>query len=116
MRISSAAPSLLLLASCTAGANTAAQDGNLIDCAVGGAGVFAHDCSVERRIESGVLQLVIRHPGGGFRRFDVLEGGRRLEAADGAQRAASAAFEGGVEVAVGADRYRIPARLIDARR
>jgi hypothetical protein len=106
MRISSAAPLLLLLGACSAEASD-----DFIECAVGGTTAFALDCAVERSEQDGTLFLVVRHPDGAFRRFEVLADGRGLAAADGAEPARVSTMEAGIEVAVGADRYRFPATI-----
>ena len=120
MRISSAA--ILLLAACSPGASeqTAAAeagDANLIECAVSGDTGFARECSVEQSQVDGETILVVRHPDGGFRRFAVTGDGTGVAAADGAQPAQVSLRDGGIEVAVGADRYRFPATIAgdDAR-
>ena len=112
MRISSAAP-LVWLAACSPGASeTPPPDpDSLVECALAGATVFARDCSVEQVREGGALTLVVRHPDGGFRRLEVLTDGRGLAAADGAEAARVAVHGEGIEVAVGADRYRFPATV-----
>ena len=108
---------LLPLAACSPGASeTPPPDpGSLIECALAGAADFARDCAVERSREEGGLILVVRHPDGGFRRFEVLTDGRGLASADGADQAQIAVHgtgsEGGIEVAVGPDRYRFPATI-----
>ncbi|HYD24099.1 MAG TPA: hypothetical protein VEB68_04825 [Croceibacterium sp.] len=111
----SSALALLLLAACAPDAPGApepgADDDSLIACALAGAGAFERVCGVERRREGEGLVLVVRHPDGGFRRFAVLDDGRGLAAADGAEPAAVAMHGEGIEVAVGADRYRFPARI-----
>jgi hypothetical protein len=84
-----------------------------IACAVGGADAFARACQVERREVDGLPILVVHHPNGGFRRFEVMRDGTGLAAADGAERAVVSLFEQGIEVAVGTDRYRFPARIVD---
>jgi hypothetical protein len=114
MRISSAA-ALLLLAACAQDAPeaSAADADDRIACAVAGAAEFARACQVERREVDGVPTLIVRHPDGGFRRFEVMRDGTGLAAADGAERAVVGLREQGIEVAVGADRYRFPARIMD---
>ena len=92
---------------------SAADSDDRIACAVGGAAEFARACQVERREVDGVPILVVRHPDGGFRRFEVMRDGTGLAAADGAERAVVSLREQGIEVAVGADRYRFPARIMD---
>ncbi len=80
---------------------------------MGGAAAFTRACQVERREVDGVSILVVRHPDGGFRRFEVMRDGTGLAAADGAERVVVSLRDQGIEVAVGADRYRFPARIMD---
>ena len=118
MRIYSGAP-LLLLAACSPGASESSlpDPDDLIECALAGAGAFARDCAVEQVREEGQLYLVVRHPDGGFRRFEVLTDGGGLASADGADPAQIAVHGDGIEVALGADRYRFPATIAgDERR
>jgi hypothetical protein len=84
--------------------------GDAIACALGGEGKFSSSCRVERSLAEGTLFLIVRHPDGAFRRFEVLRDGRGLAAADGAQPAALSMTGEELEVAVGLDRYRFPAR------
>jgi hypothetical protein len=110
-RISSAAAFLLLLGACSAETGAAEASDDFIECAVGGMTAFALDCAVERSEQDGTLFLVVRHPDGAFRRFEVLADGLGLAAADGAEPARVSTIEDGIEVAVGADRYRFPATI-----
>ena len=105
----------LPLAACSQDAPeaSAADSDDRIACAVDGATEFARVCQVERKDVDGVPILVVRQPDGGFRRFEVMRDGTGLAAADGAERAAASLREQGIEVAVGADRYRFPARIMD---
>ena len=115
MRIFSAG-AILLLAACSQGeseATAAGQADDLIDCAVGGATGFARDCLVEQARIDGARILTVRHPDGGFRRFELTDDGTGMVTADGAVPARVSVREGGVEVAVGADRYRFPAMIAD---
>ena len=105
-----------LLAACSQAAteeSVSADADDRIECAVAGTAAFARACQVERREVDGVPILVVRHPDGGFRRFEVMRDGSGLTAADGAQRAVVSLREQGIEVAVGVDRYRFPARIMD---
>ena len=103
----------LLLTACSPGASgAAAANDHLIDCAIGGAADFAHVCSVERAEQNGDPVLVVRNPAGGFRRFTVLDGGRSLGAADGAEALAVASNGQRVDVAIDDDRYRFPAEML----
>ena len=113
----SSAAILLLLAACdapdAAGAPQAADPDDLIECAVNGAETFARDCVVERTPGDEGLILTVRHPDGGFRRFEVTDDGTGVVTADGAQAAEVSLREDGIEVAVGTDRYRFPATIAD---
>lgn len=83
-------------------------DDGKADCAVGADAEWTHDCPVER---AGKM-LTIRHPDGGFRRFRVLDDGRGLETADGAEQAKLQIVDAGrIEIRVGGDRYRLPAQI-----
>jgi hypothetical protein len=87
------------------------EDGEeAIACALGGHGEFSPHCRVERSLAGNTLFLTVRHPDGGFRRFEVLKDGGGLAAADGAEPAALSMAGDDLEVAVGLDRYRFPAR------
>ncbi|MXP42416.1 hypothetical protein GRI75_12270 [Altererythrobacter soli] len=112
-RTSSAAAFLLALAACSADADAGAgeQGGTLVDCALDGETTFTRACAVERSEHEGTLFLVVRHPDGAFRRFEVLRDGRGLAAADGAQAAVTNMSDGDLVVGVGADRYRFPATI-----
>jgi len=113
MRTSSAA-GLLLLAACSSDASEASADpDDLIECALAGAAAFARDCLIERSQADGQAILVVRHPDGGFRRFEITSDGTGVATADGAQAAVVSLREGGIEVAVGTDRYRFPATMTD---
>ena len=105
----------LPLAACSQDAPEAsvADADDRIACAVGGAAEFARACQVERTEFEGAPILVVRHPDGGFRRFEVMRDGTGATAADGAQRAVVSLIEHGIEVTVGTDRYRFPARIMD---
>ena len=107
----------LLLASCSASIDPPPSGSNLlIGCALDGAGAFDVQCQVQRVTTKEGLQLVVRHPDGGFRRFDVLTDGRGLATADGAEVAQIAVFDDGIDVTVGNDRYRLPATIANHER
>jgi hypothetical protein len=90
-------------------ASAVAGGGERIDCALAGSDTFARDCVVERAPQDGVLYLVVHHPDGAFRRFKVLQDGRGLAVADGAEEARTTVSGTILEAAVGSDRYRFPA-------
>ncbi|HEX8527443.1 hypothetical protein [Allosphingosinicella sp.] len=79
-----------------------------IECAISG-GEFERDCTVEAREEDRGIVLTIRNPRGGFRRLLLPTAGGDPVAADGAEPASVARLEGGgIEVAIGGDRFRLP--------
>lgn len=97
------------LAAC--GGPPAAKAEARIECAVDGAAAFERVCTVERAAGREVL-FTIRSPSGSFRRFVATRDGRGVMAADGAE-AANVRVIGKdlIEVSIGADRYRLPARI-----
>jgi hypothetical protein len=110
MRTIAVLSGLLLLAACSkTDAPASAAGEEAIACALGGATTFANVCAVDRaRQNDGALVLIVRHPGGAFRRFEVLKDGRGLAVADGAQEAQNTLSGTVLEVVVGDDRYRFP--------
>jgi hypothetical protein len=88
-----------------------AQGSEHVACAVDGESELADSCSVERDEEGGKLMLVVHHPGGSFRRFEVLTDGRGLAVADGADEAATQFKDGSLDVLVGTDHYVFPASV-----
>lgn len=73
---------------------------------------YARTCTVEQARASNGLVLTVRHADGAFRRLLVPNDGRGLVAADGAEVAKVRVLDRGeVEVAIGPDRYRIPATI-----
>lgn len=104
---------VLLLAACsqeTADSARASESGENIACAVNGAAEYSDSCIVERSEQDGRKLLVVRHPDGAFRRFDVLADGRGLAVTDGAEEAQLALNGDLLDVTVGRDRYRFPAK------
>jgi hypothetical protein len=81
-----------------------------VACATGGAQSFTSDCTIERSRVDGERILVIRHADGGFRRFAVKEG--NVTAADGAEQAVVTRNGTTLDIAAGADRYRLDDRLL----
>jgi hypothetical protein len=94
-------------------AEAAASPGeDKIECAVDGALRFERVCTVERTTGAEGLVLTVRHPSGGFRRLLVTKDGRGVVAADGAEDAAVTILDAGhIEVALGPDRYKLPATV-----
>jgi hypothetical protein len=106
-----AAALALLLAACSSSSEPppVAAGSEHIDCAVGGSAELKPVCSVERAEADGKLTLVVRHPDGAFRRFDVMTDGSGLAVADGAEKAVTRLVDGKLDVTVGADHYLFPA-------
>jgi hypothetical protein len=84
LRIFSAAI-LLALAACS-GKSAEEVDANAerIACALNDAKTFTSACALERTIQNGKSTLIIRHPDGSFRRFEVQADGHSLATTDGA--------------------------------
>ena len=95
---------LLLLAGCAQ--PPAEPKAETIACAIDGAADFADVCTVERAIVPGGSIETVRHPDGGFRRFEIE--GDWVRAADGADAATTAVRDGATEVTIDDDRYRFP--------
>lgn len=86
--------------------------GRAIDCALAGAAKFAPDCFVQDSRAGDLRILTVRHKDGAFRRFQMVDDGRGVIAADGADEAtAKWSAEGVLEVTVAGDRYRFPAQM-----
>lgn len=115
----------LLLAGCNSGTDNAplpgeqgtgagdveAADGK-VECALAGAESFSRDCTTDRISGANRELLVIKHPDGGFQRFEIVTDGRGLIAADGFDDTQIRLLEGEmIEVTAGDDRYRLPARI-----
>lgn len=83
-----------------------------VPCALAGAKSFQGICTVERTVSGDGLALVMHHPDGGFRRLLVTTDGRGVVTADGADQATVTVVDPStIEVAVGGDRYRLPATV-----
>lgn len=86
------------------------ENGERIACAPNNASQMERTCMVERSQTSEGAVLTVRHADGGFRRLLVVEDGRGLVAADGAQPAeVTLVSDDEIEVTIGPDRYRLPA-------
>lgn len=115
MRISSALILVLAASACSAGAEQPQADvgAQRIECALGEGANFAADCLVERSASGDTRVVTVRHPDGGYRRFEQVDDGRGLVAADGADEAVVNLSDGVLEIAVAQDRYRFPATETD---
>ena len=109
---------LLALAGCS-GESTPSDPASVADvedprvsCALAGEAEFTEQCDVERVQNGDRRELVMRHPDGGFRRFEIVTDGRGLVAADGSEEAVVTPLaDGRIQLSVGPDRYRIPATI-----
>lgn len=82
-----------------------------VECAVDGA-AYARICTVEKVETARGLGLTLRSPSGSFRRLLVTKDGRGVVTADGAEPAKVKVLgPDRIEVAVGGDRYRLPAAV-----
>ena len=92
-------------------AEQAALEGK-VECALAGSTTFERTCTTEQIAGGDGKILVIRHPDGGFRRFDILTDGRGLAPADGFDETSISLLSGGmIEVSSGDDKYRLPAQV-----
>lgn len=111
MRIYSALVLMLACSACSAGAEQAQADAGAqrIECALGEGAKFAADCLVERSASGETRMVTVRHPDGGFRRFEQVDDGRGLVVAEGADEAVLDLSGEVLEITVAQDRYRFPA-------
>ena len=98
--------SLALLSACTSEPvqEQASEGAPIVECAIGPGSDYDPSCLAE--IEGQVL--IIRHPDGSFRRFDL----ETFESADGADDARVERQDGEVSIEVAGDRYRFDTGLV----
>ena len=96
--------------SADAGQPQAHEGAERIECALGKGSELAPDCLVERSVTGSDRILVVRHPDGGFRRFQQVDDGRGLIVADGSDDAQASLNGDMLDVVVGQDLYRFPAQ------
>ncbi|MGA9582814.1 MAG: hypothetical protein WBR13_12690 [Allosphingosinicella sp.] len=102
---------LLPLVAACGGPPAATRAEDRIECAIDGARAFERVCTVERTRGPENL-FTLRSPDGGFRRLVATRDGRGVVAADGAEPATvTVVAKDLIEVAIGSDRYRLPARV-----
>ena len=100
------------LAQIEASGDADAADSGRIDCAPAGSSDFSRQCTVDRATTDQGLVLTVRRPDGGFHRLLVTRDGRGVVAADGAEKAkVSITGARQIEVAIGGDRFRLPATV-----
>jgi hypothetical protein len=89
----------------------AAIDGK-IECALAGSTTFDRVCTTDRISGPEGQILVIRHPDGGFRRFNILTDGRGLSPAQGFDETKISILANGmIELKSGDDLYHLPAQI-----
>lgn len=111
MRISSLVACLILAACSGKTGNAESADGETIACAVGGEPDFSPVCTARKTDGDRGTTLTVSGPGGSFRRLLLTDDGRGVIAADGAEAATVATLGNGlIEIALGGDRYRLPAK------
>lgn len=109
-RISSAGLLLLALAACSdKSAGGSPDEAERIACALADAKTFTSACEIERSSQNSKSSVIVRHPDGSFRRFEVLSDGHSLATADGADPVEVTANGKDTEVTVGDDHYLFPA-------
>ena len=91
------------------GSNEALKDGR-IECALEGAKGFDRTCTIDEMSGADGAILVVGKPDVGYRRLQIATDGRGVISADGSEPAKVTIIgDGVIEVAVGGDRYRLPA-------
>jgi hypothetical protein len=97
------------------GSREAAANGR-IECALEGAKLFDRTCTVEEMSGVDGTVLVVGRPNVGYRRLQITTDGRGVVSADGAEPAKVTIVGAGmIEVAIGNDRYRLPANTGGAK-
>ena len=101
----------VMLAACGDKGPSEPPSGLRIACAAGGA-QLAQNCFVEQSEGPQGLVMTVRRADGGFRRLLVARDGSGVAAADGAEPAVVRLRRANeIEVQIGGDRYRLPARV-----
>lgn len=91
------------------GSREAAENGR-IECALEGTKLFDRTCTVEEMSGEDGTILVVGRGNVGYRRLQITTDGRGVISADGAEPAkVSIVGNNMIEVAIGKDRYRLPA-------
>lgn len=92
-------------------ADAAVRDGKM-ECALAGSATFERVCTTEQISTKDGAMLVIRHPDGGFRRFNILTDGSGLAPADGFDETRIRILDdSSIELSSGDDKYRLPAQV-----
>lgn len=97
------------------GSRAAAENGR-IECALEGAKLFDRTCTVDEMNGPDGTILVVGRANVGYRRLQITTDGRGVVSADGAEPAkVSIVGNNMIEVAIGHDRYRLPANTGGAK-
>ncbi|UKK85022.1 hypothetical protein L7H23_02630 [Sphingopyxis sp. BSN-002] len=97
------------------GSKDAAENGR-IECALEGAKLFDRTCTVEEMNGADGTVLIVGKADVGYRRLQITTDGRGVVSADGALPAkVTIVGDGVIEVAVGKDRYRLPANTTGSK-
>jgi hypothetical protein len=102
----------LLLAACGGPATPAAgEPDNRIECRAGSASAFERTCTIEIAQAPDGMVFTLRKADGGFRRLlQTID--HNFVAADGAEQAHVTIIAGNrIEIEIGGDRFRLPARV-----
>lgn len=90
----------------------AATGAAMVSCALGDETEFTDSCTLQRIVGAERTTIVLGRGDSGFRRFSMTADGRGVITADGAEPARVTIIgDAQVEVAVGDDRYRLPASI-----
>ncbi|MBN8846256.1 MAG: hypothetical protein J0H88_23715 [Sphingomonadales bacterium] len=97
------------------GSKEAADDGR-IECALEGAKAFDRTCTVQEMSGADGTVLIVGKQDVGYRRLQITTDGRGVVSADGSEAAkVTIVGENIIEVAIGRDRYRLPANTGGAK-
>ena len=103
----------LLLSACGSGGGDPSpvpqEQRMAIGCALAGSQAFEDKCSLAREDRADGILLTLSGPEGGFRRLIVSPDGREVRAADGALQPSTTRRGDRMEIALGDDRYLLPA-------
>lgn len=101
-----------LLAACNAAGEPQVEGRESIACLLPGASSFKMLCAIDRMMTPDGVVLTVRAPDGAFRRLLIVNDGRGVTPADGAEPiAVRPAGSSGIEVAAGDIVYRLPAEI-----
>ena len=105
---------VLALAACSGGEDEAVRaveaGDQMLACAIGPDSRFSDSCTLQKVERGGETVYRVNHPGGGFRLLTVAGDGSGMVSHDGAERAFNRLDGDRLEVTVGEDRYRFPAK------